>query len=153
MDASIFLLRSIDPVADGHACPGNPVTNSGNLLLNTSLVCHPEFKFSTDSVSRDCAVEVSSISVSGVTYEGSMSANPCRNTTHESPMRSISGCRTTSTVTRVVRQHVFLSKNIVLKHVFVSPFLVLAGWRKNALEFLTGLCERIHCATAQEVQR
>ena len=60
MDASIFLLRDIDPAADGHACHGNPLTKLGQLVLNTSLVCHPEFKFSTDSVSPDCAVEVSS---------------------------------------------------------------------------------------------
>ena len=81
-----------------------PTNKLGQLVLNTSLVCHPDFKFSKYSVSRDCAVEVSSTNVTGVTCERSMSANPCRNTTHESPMRSISGCRSTSTVTRVVKQ-------------------------------------------------
>ena len=126
-----------------------PTNELRHLVLNTSLVCHPEFKFSTDSVSRDCAVEVSSTSVTGVTCERSMSANPCRSTTQESPMRSISGCTSTTTVTRVVKQHVS-KKKTVLKHFFVSYFLVLAGWRKNASEFLTGPVQKI---TAQQLKK
>ena len=93
-----------------------PTNKLGQLVLNTSLVCHPDFKFSTYSVSRDCAVEVSSTNVTGVTCERSMSANPCRNTTHESPMRSISGCRSTSTVTRVVKQQPSRSQVRMFEH-------------------------------------
>ena len=39
-----------------HDTKSQPTNKLGQLVLNTSLVHHPEFKSSTYSVSRDCAV-------------------------------------------------------------------------------------------------
>ena len=98
-----------------HDTKSQPINKLEQLVLNTSLVRHPEFKSSTHSGSRDCAVEVSSTSVTGVTCARSTSANPCRSATLESPMRSISGCGSSSTVNASGKTTCTLSKKHCIK--------------------------------------